>query len=64
VTDKPQGRPSLLPEKKRSQHIVLTVTPSEFEHIKQAASVVGLTVSTFGRRAILAAATVKKRGKQ
>lgn len=54
-----RGRPAVPDELRRDKRVPIVMTQTEYEQVKQAAENVGLTVSTFGRQAILAAA--KKR---
>ena len=55
-TQKPQGRPPVPKKLRLDRRVPIVVTESEFLEIKAAADKDGVTVSAFGREAILKAA--------
>jgi len=55
-TVKPQGRPTVPKKLRLDRRVPIVVTESEFIEIKSAADREGVTVSAFGREAILKAA--------
>lgn len=57
---KPQGRPPVPKKLRLDRRVPVVVTETEFQEIKSAADREGVTVSSFGRDALLKAARVSR----